>query len=134
MLIFESLLTVFHLFGDLVADLSIGIMLVFDCFVGLVVLNVDLLDHVLVILQVLNIALVALIEQLVDLFLNMGCKLVVFLDILLLGNDGLLSCELHLNFHFLHSLDLLNIVLLLHFTLPPVELGTVFEAHLHLCE
>jgi len=44
-------------------------MLVFDCFVGLVVLNVDLLDHVLVILQVLNIALVALIEQLVDLFL-----------------------------------------------------------------
>ena len=56
----------------------------------------------------------------------------IFLLLLLLGNDGLLTGKFHFNFHFLDVLNFLYIVLLFHFSLPPYKLRCIFQTHFHL--
>ena len=74
----------------------------------------------------------ALVEQLVDLFFDLGGELAIDFFVLLLGEDGLLTGHLHLDLLHLDVLNLLNLVLLDHLLLPAGELARILEPHRHL--
>ena len=65
---------------------------------------------------------------------HLSDKPLVLLFIALLGQDCLLSRQLHLNLLFLNVLKALDFVLLAHFCLPAVKFRGVFESHGHLVQ
>lgn len=89
-------------------------------------------DCFFVLFDYLGELLISLNKEFIHFFLNFNRVIMVFLNILFFRNNSLLSCEFHLNFHFLHPFNLLNIVFLLHLSLPPIKLRRVFKPHFHL--
>jgi hypothetical protein len=69
-----------------------------------------------------------------DLLLNLLSQLMVLLDLVLLSLYSLLSRHFHLNLFLLNILDLLDIIFLFHFPLPPHKLRIIFQPHLHLLQ
>ena len=58
----------------------------------------------------------------------------ILLLLILTSKDGLFSREFHFNLLFLNVLKAFNLILLIHFRFPAVELGSIFQTHGHLVE
>lgn len=122
--------------------LNIAVHLVSNRFVFLLLKNYLLSRGVLVCLhlsddffllndELLNVQL-ALIHHHIHLRSHLVYQLMVLLFFVLSGEDGLFPCQLHLNLFLLDVLEALNLILLIHLSLPTVELGRVLQAHSHL--
>ena len=130
----QALLTILHLLRNNISDLSVLILSSLDSLMSFLMLNMDLLDSFLVVVVILDVSLITFAKQYFNLLLNTNSKFMIFMDVLLLSKDGLISRQFHFDLHFLYAFYLLNIVFLFHFALPSVKLWTILETHLHLSQ
>ncbi len=134
-----SNLLVLHAFGsllellaDLVSNFSIFQVLVLDSLFCLHLLMVNRFDNSFVFLQMLLQVIFSFFHKLVHFLLDFSSQGVVFVDLLLLCQNCLFPRQLHLDLLLLDILNLFDVVLLLHFALPSVELTRIFKPHFHL--
>jgi hypothetical protein len=132
LLVFHPLCGLFEIFIDFITNSSVFLMFKLYSFISFECLGVDLLDNSFVCLKVLTQSKFSLVHQLVNLILDLNGQVVIFNNFLLLGNNGLLTGELHLNLFLLDVLDLFDVIFLFHFPLPPDKFGSIFETHFHL--
>jgi hypothetical protein len=58
----------------------------------------------------------------------------VIFDVTFLGHDSLISAKFHFNFLFYDMFCSLNVVFLIHLSLPTIKLTRVLQPHLHLSQ
>ena len=76
----------------------------------------------------------SLLHHVVHVKAHLVHQVLIFLFLALSGKNGLLSRHFHLNLFLLDVLQSLDLISLVHFSLPPIELTRIFEAHRHLVQ
>jgi len=132
--VLHSLGCVFHILGNLVANISVVMVLIDHSIFSFIMLVVDGCDRLDVVLKVRSKSCLSFAKKHVDFSFNLGCKTMVLLNRALFSKDGLITSQLHLDLLLLDVLNFFDVVLLLHFALPADKLARVFQAHLHLCQ
>ena len=92
----------------------------------------DLANDRLLLLEQDLLVLRSFVQAFLRLNLHPEDKLLVFLFLILLSENGLFAGKLHFNFLLLNVLDAFNVVFLVHFTFPAVKFRGVFQAESHL--
>ena len=134
LLILAFLKGLLEIFVHLVSYLLVLCLLEGDLLGSCLFVRVNLGDDLFLLLDDLLKVDLPFLHHFVHLIAHLVDKMMVLFLFALASEDGLFTGKLHFDFLFLDVLEALDLVFLVHLSLPAIELRSVLQAHCHLLE